>query len=86
MEWQYSWASGCSLLGDGVGERERNGKFQNTLLHQSITVINRNYLKTSHTNNFLPCRGEWGNLSEMNTDANCLQITMLLVPRSVSLP
>lgn len=23
MEWQYSWASGCSLLGDGVGERER---------------------------------------------------------------
>lgn len=67
-------------------EREKNGKFQNTLLHQSISVINWNYLKTSHTNNFLPCRGEWGNLSAINTDANCLQITMLLVQRSVSLP
>lgn len=38
MEWQYSWASGCSLLRDYVGERERETRsskihyFTNSLL------------------------------------------------------
>lgn len=67
-------------------KKERNKKSPNMSLHQFITIINRNYLKTNHTNHFLPCwGGGGGNRSEINTDANCSQIRMLLVQRSVSL-